>query len=61
MSETHSVEIVFDDSGWAAVEGETSRLGIGADQLIARATLAWLAESADNCAAVGKREPVNAE
>jgi hypothetical protein len=61
MSETHRVEIAFDDSGWAAVEGETTRLGIDAEQLIARATRVWIAESADNRAAVGKREPLAAE
>jgi hypothetical protein len=55
MGETHSVEIVFDEAGWAAVENEAARLGIDAPQLVSRAVRAWLAESADNLALFGKR------
>jgi hypothetical protein len=61
MSDTHAVEVVFDDRRWLRVEDEATRLGIDAPQLISRATCAWLAESIDNVALVGKREAAAAE
>lgn len=61
MSDIHTVEVVFDDGRWASVEDEATRLGIDAPQLISRATCAWLAESIDNVAQVGKRATATAE
>jgi hypothetical protein len=61
MSETHSVEIGFDNASWAALEEEVARLGIDAPQLISRATCAWLAEMTDNAALVGVRQSASAE
>jgi hypothetical protein len=60
MGEMHNVEIVFDDAGWIGVEKEAARLGLDAPQLVTRAVRAWLAESADNLALFGKREPESA-
>jgi hypothetical protein len=53
MSETHRIEIVFDDARWTAVEDEAARLGLDIPQLVTRATCAWLSESADTAALLG--------
>ncbi len=57
MGEAHSIEIGFDNAGWAAVESEATRLGIEPAQLISRATHAWLSETTETPALVGRRHP----
>jgi hypothetical protein len=62
MSETHRIEIVFDDACWVAVEREADRLGLDVPQLVTRATCAWLSESADTASLLGTRQaPVSAK
>jgi hypothetical protein len=61
MGETHSIEIGFDNAGWAAVESEATRLGIEPAQLVSRATRAWLAETTEISALVGRRDPSASE
>jgi hypothetical protein len=57
MGEAHSIELGFDDAGWAAVEREATRLDIEPAQLVSRATCAWLSETTEIPALVGRRHP----
>ncbi len=42
MSDTHRIEIEFDDRRFEALKSEASRLGLDVSQLVMRATSAWL-------------------
>jgi len=50
MSDVNRIEIELDDRRYLALQSEAQRLGIGIDQIVSRATSAWICEMADNSA-----------
>jgi hypothetical protein len=47
MSETHRIEIEFDDRCYEALLGEAERLHMGIEQIVERAAAAWITEIAE--------------
>ena len=58
MSETHRIEVAFDDRCYQALLGEADRLHVGVEQVISRAVAAWVAEIADNLSACAPKVTV---
>jgi hypothetical protein len=48
MSETHRIEIEFDDRCYQALLVEADRLSVSVDKLVGRAVAAWVTEIAEN-------------
>jgi hypothetical protein len=51
MSETHRIEIEFDDRCYQALLAEADRLSVSVDKLVSRAVAAWVTEIAENTSA----------
>ena len=47
MSSTHSIEIQLDERCYEALLAEADRLALGVDQVVTRATAAWIIDIAE--------------
>lgn len=52
MSDLTYVEVGLQDRLFSAVQSEAERLGLSPDQVVHRATAAWICEMAENCGAI---------
>lgn len=50
MSETNRIAVEFDERRYLALQSEAERLGLDVEQVITRATSAWICEMAENSA-----------
>ena len=48
MGQSTRVEVEFDDHLYSALKDESQRLSIGVEEIVVRATSAWIYEMADN-------------
>jgi hypothetical protein len=49
--ESHRVEITIDDHCFMALEAEAERLGVGVEQIVQRATSAWINDICESAVA----------
>lgn len=51
MSETHRIEVEFEDHCYQALLREAERLSVGVEQVIERAVAAWVVDISENLSA----------
>ena len=51
VSETHRIEVEFEDHCYQALLGEAERLNVGVEQVIGRAVAAWMVDISEGLSA----------